>query len=338
MKKESEACELIAEVGVNHNGSQRNAIALIDAAQKAGVNTVKFQVFSAKKLVAHDAPVAEYQAKNVPGATTQTNLLKSLELSWENIKALKRHCDCLGVEFLATAFDEDALTKLVNLGMKRIKIPSGEITNRRFLEHAGGFGLPIILSTGMSTLDEVNNAVSALILAGGVEKNLTLLHCTSLYPASAEDLNLRAIETLKSYFGLKVGYSDHSQGKIAALGAVSLGAVCIEKHITLDNNMPGPDHLASLSVADLDEFVLCIRELERGLGSPIKCPVANELPIQLVARRSIVASTKIKKGDLFSEKNLTAKRPGGGISPMRMPEIIGLTAQRSYDVDEKVEI
>ncbi len=326
---------IIAEIGVNHNGSVKLAMDLVDICADAGVDIVKFQTFSAERLVSKDAPKADYQIK-WDGSGKQFEMLKGLELSESDHRALKRHCVKKEVEFLSTGFDEIDLAMLVKLGIKRIKIPSGEMNNLPLLRVVAGYQLPVLMSTGMASLQEVEKSVAALFQSGLPENYLTILHCTSSYPAPDEDLNLNAIATLKKHFGLAVGYSDHSVGIEASFVAASLGATVIEKHVTLDRNLPGPDHQSSIEPGELRELVRFIRRKDTMMGSGAKKPTSNELANADIARKSIVAKQNIKKGDLLHPENICTKRPGKGLSPMHWDEIIGSKAVKDYVVDEKI--
>ena len=317
---------IIAEVRVNHNGNLDQACQLIDVAAAAGVDIVKFQTFSADRIVLEDTPKAAYQKVN-DGKGTQHSMLKRLELSHNDHLQLIDHCRQMEVEFLSTGFDEISLKMLIDLGIKRVKIPSGEITNKPYLEAAVSHGLPVILSTGMSTLNEVVAAVEVMTKAGLHSEMLTVLHCTSNYPARDEDLNLRAMETLRDEIGVDIGYSDHSEGIAASIVAASMGAVVIEKHITLDRDLPGPDHAASIEPDALKNLVNFIRRKDVMLGSSKKQPSLNELETAKVARKSIVTRTAIKAGEKFTENMLTVKRPGTGLSPMHWDDVIGCTSR-----------
>lgn len=335
MKKNMLSTCIIAEIGVNHNGSVKLAMDLIDICADAGVDVVKFQTFSAVRLVCKDAPKADYQIK-WDGFGEQFEMLKRLELSESDHQALKRHCIKKEVEFLSTGFDEIDLEMLVRLGIKRIKIPSGEMNNLPFLRVVAGYQLPVLMSTGMASLEEVEKSVAALLQSGLSENDITILHCTSSYPAPDEDLNLNAIVTLKKHFGMTIGYSDHSVGIEASVVAATLGAAVIEKHVTLDRNSPGPDHQASIEPSELKDLVKFIRRKDNMLGSSLKKPTPDELLTAAIARKSIVALKNIKKGDLLLPGNICTKRPGTGLSPMHWDEIVGSKAVKDYVVDEKI--
>lgn len=326
----------IVEAGVNHNGSLELAKKLVDEAVFAEADIIKFQTFVAEELVTKSAQKAEYQKKNSNGDRTQYQMLKGLELKKEEFKELKKYCEFKGIEFLSTAFDFKSINFLNELGMSQWKIPSGEITNLPYLIKIAKLGKPIILSTGMSTLDEVEIAVDILKKNGA--EDITLLHCTTEYPAPYADVNLKAMDTLKEKFGCKVGYSDHTEGIEVAIAAVAMGAEVIEKHFTLDKNMDGPDHKASLEPSELRQMIESIRNIELAIGTGEKAPALSEIKNMNIARKSIVANEKIVAGDIFTENNLAVKRPGGGISPMKWFEVIGQKAIRDFEEDEMIEI
>lgn len=327
---------IIAEAGVNHNGDIEIARRLIDAAAEAGADIVKFQTFSADRLVGADAPLAEYQARNLAGATSQHAMLKRLELSTDDHRALIAHADGRGIDFLSTGFDIESVDLLQVLGARWIKVPSGEITNLPYLRHVGGLGKLLLLSTGMATLGEVEEALGALERAGALHADITLLHCTTEYPAPMAEVNLAAMRTLREAFGVSVGYSDHTEGIEVAIAAVALGATVIEKHVTLDRSLPGPDHKASLEPAELKAMVAAIRNVELAMGDGVKRATASEWKNREVARKSIVASRPIRAGEAFSGDNLTVRRPGTGVSPMRWDEVIGRSAPRDFVADEAI--
>lgn len=327
---------IIAEAGVNHNGSVEIAKKLIEKAKDIGADCIKFQTFITENLVTTDAKKADYQVKNTKSETSQFEMLKKLELSFEQFAELKMYCEQIGIDFLSTAFDFDSIEFLTQLGMKFWKIPSGEITNLPYLERIGRTGMPVVLSTGMCDLKETEDAVNVLKSVGC--KNIVIMHCTTEYPAKKEECNLRAMDTLKEAFGFPVGYSDHTEGILAPVIAVSRGAVMIEKHFTLDRSMEGPDHIASLDVEQFAEMVKQIRMTEKALGDGIKKPSEIEILNKKVARKSIVAKCDIKKGEIFTEDNLTVKRPGNGISPMRWHEILGTSSDRDYKKDELISV
>ena len=329
---------IIAEAGVNHNGDLEIAKELIHQAAIAGADLVKFQTFTAAKLLTLEAPKADYQQD--PNALTTSNyeMLESLELSKNDHLELIQECKKHGIEFFSTAFDEASLSFLLELGMSKIKIPSGEITNKPLLEFIAQFDVPVIMSTGMADLNEIQRAIEVLCNNKLTRENITILHCTSQYPASFENINLRAITSMKKKFNLNIGYSDHTLGAEASIAAVCLGATIIEKHITLDSNMPGPDHKASMEPKDFQDMVSAIRNIERGLGNGIKAPTSEELEMRTVARKSLVANKKIEKGEIFTQENLTVKRPGNGVSPMSINEVIGTKAVYSFEENDLIKI
>ena len=312
---------IIAEAGVNHNGSIVLAKQLIEVAANADADAVKFQTFIAEEVVSTDAPKAEYQKQTTDTSETQLDMIKKLELSKEDHQELMDYAEQKNIMFLSTPFDERSVDLLVELEVPLIKISSGEMTNHPFLKYIAKKGLPIILSTGMSTLEEVAEAVSVIKKAG--YKDLTLLHCTSNYPARVEDCNLLAMKTMADRFGVPVGYSDHTPGIYVALAAAAMGACLIEKHFTLDKNLLGPDHRASLEPVELEEMVRGIRLVEKAQGSPVKAPVESELEVRDVARKSIVSKVDIPVGTVITEDMLAFKRPGIGISPKDSNMLIG---------------
>ncbi len=333
---------IIAEAGVNHNGDMDTAKRLVDAAAEAGADAVKFQMFKADKLAAADATMAEYQKKNIGAADSQQNMLSKLELGETEHIELQKYCEERGIDFLSSPFDIDSMRFLLSIGMGIIKIPSGEITNFPYLKEAAKSNKRIILSTGMCTMDEVRDAVGVLEeysdgLMATVGR-LTLLHCNTQYPTPYEDVNLSAMMTLNTEFGCEVGYSDHTLGIEVPIAAVAMGATVIEKHFTLDRSMEGPDHKASLEPDELKAMVSSIRHIEAALGDGIKRVTDSERANIAIARKSIVAAKEIMSGDIFTEENITTKRPGDGISPMRWNEIIGSKAARDYKADEKIEL
>ena len=323
---------IIAEAGVNHNGSLDSAIGLVDAAADAGADAVKFQTFSADRLVSKTAQKAEYQKAATGADESQYEMLKRLELSDVAHLAIAEHCRKRGIMFLSTAFDCDGVRYLDTLGMPIFKIPSGEITNLPYLRTVSSCGKPMILSTGMSTMDEIRAAVSVL----GESRDITLLHCTTEYPCPFSSVNLTAMVTMRKEFGLPVGYSDHTLGIEVPIAAVAIGARVIEKHFTLDRNQEGPDHKASLEPGELAKMVMAIRNVESALGNGIKTPAEVELKNIAVARKSIVARVPIRKGELFTEDNLSVKRPGTGLSPMLWDKVLGTVASRDYAEDEEI--
>lgn len=334
---------IIAEAGVNHNGDIALAKKLIDIAAKAGVDAVKFQTFSTEKLISRFAKKAAYQKKGTRDTETQFEMAKRLELGFTDFRRLKTYTKKKGIIFLSTAFDFESADFLAGLDLPVFKIPSGEITHRAFLTHIAAKGKPILLSTGMSTLAEVDNAIRWIMereRTVDVEDYfppLTLMHCVSNYPAAYENTNLRAIATMREAFKLPVGLSDHSEGIEIALAAVALGATVIEKHFTIDKSLEGPDHRASLDGDELSALVAGIRHIEAAMGDGIKRPVASEAEIALVARRSIVARCAITRGVKISPSMLTAKRPGTGIAPCDIHLVVGRTARRTIEEDQVIE-
>lgn len=351
---------VIAEAGVNHNGSLDRAHQLVDAAADAGADAVKFQTFKASRLASAAAPKAAYQARETGAAESQLQMLQALELSESDHHELMRHCAQRRIEFLSSPFDEESLALLVKLGVKRLKLGSGELTNAPILIAAARSGLPLLLSTGMATLVEVGEALAALSYGrtrpgaapsraafasawaepegrDWVRANVTLLHCTTEYPSPADQTNLRAMHTMRETFAVPCGYSDHTVGDAACLAAVALGAVVIEKHVTLDRNLPGPDHKASIEPADLKRLIDGIRTVEAALGDGIKAPVPAEIPNMAVARKSVVAAKPIAKGERITIDQLTVKRPGTGRSPFELWDVAGSIARRDYAVDDLLD-
>lgn len=326
---------IIAEAGVNHNGSFELACKLVDAAKTAGVDCIKFQTFKAKNLVSHSAQKAEYQ-KDTTGGGSQIDMLKKLELSYDEFLKLKAYCDEKGICFLSTPFDFESIEFLNSIDMPFWKIPSGEITNYPYLVNLARTGKPIVMSTGMCEMKEIETAIKVLTKNG--TKEIKLLHCNTEYPTPFEDVNLKAMETMRDAFGFEVGYSDHTKGIEAPIAAAALGATVIEKHFTLDRNMQGPDHKASLEPDELSAMVKAIRHIEAALGNGDKRPSPSECKNLAVARKSIVAKRKIQAGELFTEENITVKRPGTGINPMRWNEVIGTKALRDFEEDERIEL
>ena len=328
---------IIAEAGVNHNGNIEIAKKLIDVAADAGVDYVKFQTFKAKNLVTKNTAKAEYQLKNTGNNESQYDMLKRLELSYEDHVELINYCSFKKVNFLSTGFDIESLKMLFDLGIDLIKIPSGEISNVPLLRFIGSKNKDVIVSTGMSTMEEIELSISFLISAGQDKNKITVLHCNTDYPTPFEDVNLRAMLTIKDSLGVKIGYSDHTLGIEVPIAAVTLGAILIEKHFTIDRNLSGPDQKASLEPIELKSMVSSIRNIENALGNAIKMPTPSESKNLHIARKSIVALCNIKKGELFTEKNLTVKRPGNGISPYKWDDIIGKEAKRDYNLDDLIE-
>ncbi len=352
---------IIAEAGVNHNGDEKLAFELVDAAHQAGADIVKFQTFKAKNLVTAAAKQAEYQVANTQKQESQLAMLSRLELSYEAHHELVKHCESLGIEFLSTAFDSESLAFLVNdLGLTRLKLPSGELTNAPLvLEHART-GCDLIVSTGMATLSEIEMALGVIAFGytsshddlpsvqafqqayasaagqAALKQKVTILHCTTEYPAPMAEINLRAMDTLGHAFDLPAGYSDHSEGITIPVAAVARGAVLIEKHFTLDKNMEGPDHKASLEPQELTAMVTAIRQVEAALGSAVKTPTVSEVKNKAVARKSLIAARDIAEGESFTADNLTIKRPGSGMSPYRYWELLERHASRAYQAGDLI--
>lgn len=329
---------IIAEAGVNHNGKIKIAKKLIEVAADSGADYVKFQSFKAERLVTSSAPKADYQKENTSPYESQLNMLKKIELKIEDYVELLAYSKECGIKIFSTAFDVYFVDQLQNLGQDVFKIPSGEITNLPLLRRIGGLRKRVLLSTGMSDLTEVESALNIIINCGTSKNEVTVLHCTSAYPAPFQDLNLRAIEGMKKKLGVNIGYSDHSIGIAAPIAAVSIGATVIEKHFTLNKKLPGPDHKASLNPRELKSMVSAIRNIEAALGNDEKIVTPSEINNRMIARKSIVASKIILKGDFFTEENLTTKRPGTGISPMLWYEIIGTRASKNYYKDEAISL
>lgn len=331
---------IIAEAGVNHNGSIDMAKQLVLKAKEAGVDYIKFQTFKASKLVTKSAKQAEYQQKNIGnGEDSQYQMLKKLELSPEEHQILIDYCNELGIKFFSTAFDFDSIDYLYSLNLGLWKIPSGEVTNYPFLKRIAANNEKTILSTGMCDMQDVKNAVEALYKNGLSKENLILLHCNTEYPTPFEDVNLKAMDALRSEFGVEVGYSDHTKGIEVPIAAVALGATVIEKHFTLDRTLSGPDHKASLEPDELKAMVSAIRNIEKAVGGDgTKHVSESERKNIAIARKSIVAACDIKAGEILTEDNLTVKRPGSGISPMRWEEVIGKKAKRDFSEDDLIEI
>lgn len=326
---------VIAEAGVNHNGSMEIAKKLVDAAAESGADAVKFQTFKAESLASKTAPKAEYQLEMTDKAETQYGMLKKLELTRQMHEGLMEYCKKKEIMFLSTPFDPDSIKMLADLGLPMFKIPSGEVTNLPYLRKIASYNKKIILSTGMSSMDEVKAAVK--VLKDGGADDITLLHCNTQYPTPASDANLMAMAKMREELGLPVGYSDHTQGIEIPIAAAALGAAVIEKHFTLDRNMEGPDHKASLVPHELKQMVEGIRKIELALGDGIKRVSESEKANVDIARKSIVAARSIKKGEKLTEENLAVKRPGSGISPMRWDDVIGKTADSDYEPDGMIE-
>ena len=331
-------CLVIAEAGVNHNGDLALAKALIDAAADAGADLVKFQTFCAEALATAQANMAQYQTANSGSATTQLEMLRQFELRHEDHEPLIAHCNTRGVGFFSTAFDIGGLDLLHRLGAKRYKVPSGEITNLPYLRHMASFYMPVILSTGMCNLGEIEEAIDAMETAGLPRDLITVLHCNTEYPTPLRDVNLNAMISIKTAFGVAVGYSDHTLGIEVPIAAVALGATVIEKHLTLSRDMPGPDHKASLEPTEFAAMVRSVRNIELAMGSGIKRPSESERKNIPIARKSLVAVAPIRAGEPLSNLNIGAKRPGTGLSLMLWDEVVGRLARRDFAVDDLIEI
>jgi N,N'-diacetyllegionaminate synthase len=329
---------IIAEAGVNHNGDMSIAMDLIDAAAEAGADFIKFQTFKADKLVTKTAKKAFYQIRSEKYSCTQYQMLKRLELNHEMHQQLMERCKQNNISFLSSGFDIDSIDYLISMDIALLKIPSGEITNLPYLRRIGKAKKSIILSTGMANTQEIQNAITVLTQSGASKEDLTILHCNTEYPTPMADVNLLAMCSIKNQFKTKVGYSDHTIGMEVPISAVALGATVIEKHFTLNRNLDGPDHKASLQPDELSEMVRCIRNIQIALGDGIKQPSFSERKNIPVVRKSIVTSSDIKKGERFTEKNLCVKRPGTGVSPMRWDEVLSEYADRDYAQDELISL
>lgn len=331
---------VIAEAGVNHNGSLDMALRLVDAAADAGADAVKFQTFRAEKLVSRDAAKAEYQKVTTGNTESQFEMIRKLELDCDAHEQLSRHCRKRGILFTSTPFDEDSIRLLAGMDMPFFKVPSGELTNPVHLRNIASQGLPVYLSTGMANLGEIEAALVVLEEAGLARGKVTLLHCTTEYPTPYAEVNLRAMASMRAAFpGVAgIGYSDHTPGIEIPLAAVAMGATVIEKHFTLDRNLPGPDHQASLEPGELAAMVRGIRIISEAMGSGIKAPSLSERKNMSVARRSIMAACPIRKGEPFTPENLVIKRPGTGLSPMFWDRLMGLEARRDYAPNEMIEL
>ena len=327
---------IIAEAGVNHNGSLDLAKKLIDVASESGADAVKFQTFKAEKLVSKNAQKADYQKQTTNKTESQFDMIKKLELDMDTHKELISYCRSKNIMFLSTPFDHDSIELLNDLGLEIFKIPSGEITNLPYLRHIGKLNKKVILSTGMADIGEIEDALDILINTGTKKENITILHANTMYPTPMEDVNLKAMVTIGNTFDIAYGYSDHTLGIEVDIAAVALGACCVEKHFTLDKMMEGPDHKASLEPHELKSMIKAIRNIELALGSCVKKPSKSEIPNMQIARKSIVAKIEIKKGDKLSEENITIKRPGNGINPMRWDEVVGTIAAKDYKEDELI--
>lgn len=330
---------IIAEAGVNHNGDIELARQLVRAAAEAGADMVKFQTFQARKITAAHAPKAEYQKQTTGESESQRDMIARLELSRADHELLILECEAAGIRFFSTGFDEDSLDMLIELGIDQIKIPSGEVTNLPLLRHIAGQGLPVLLSTGMADLADIEAAIGVLETGGVPRDRITVLHCNTEYPTPMRNVNLPAMANIGAAFGVTVGYSDHTMGIELPIAAVALGATVIEKHLTLDRALPGPDHRASLEPEEFARMVQAIRNIEQAVsGDGIKRPSPSETANRTIARKSIVAARAIASGETFSVDNLAAKRPGTGISPMRWDEVVGRAARRAFAADELIEL
>ena len=325
---------IIAEAGVNHNGNLDTAFRMVDAACKAGADIIKFQTAVPEAVVSKFAPKADYQKKTTDKNESQLEMIKKIHLKLEEYIPLKEYCEKKRIRFLSTPFDLESIHFLNELGMDIWKIPSGEINNYPYLLEIAKTKKPVIMSTGMSTLDEIGQAIQVL-RSNGTTK-ITLLHCTTEYPTAYEDVNLSAMQMMRMHFNCEIGYSDHTLGIAVPVAAVAMGAAIIEKHFTLDKKMQGPDHKASLEPVELREMIKQIRNIEKAIGRGVKEPAASEIKNIVIARKSIVAKRRIVKGEVFTEQNLTTKRPGNGISPMEWCNIIGTAAKRDYEEDEQI--
>lgn len=329
---------VIAEAGVNHNGDVALAKKLCDAAREAGADIVKFQLFRTEAIVTREASQADYQRENTGQAESQYDMLKKLELSSAQMLAVKEHCERIGIEFLATPDDDASLDDLVAWGVRLIKVGSGETTNVPFLRRIGATKKPVILSTGMTTLAEVEGALNALVEGGAERSSITILHCTTAYPTPWNEVNLRAMDTLRAAFQLPVGFSDHTMGIDVPLAAVALGATVIEKHFTLDRAMEGPDHKASITPVELSALVLGVRRVEQALGTGLKIPTASEVGNRSVVRKVIVAAKAIERGEVLGAANLTVKRAATGLSAVLWDHVAGRAASRAFRIDEAIEL
>jgi len=329
---------LIAEAGVNHNGSLDRALQLVDMAAVCGADAVKFQTFRAERLVARDAPKARYQQETTGAGEGQFAMLRRLELDMSAYLQLRDRCQERGLLFLSSPFDIESALALHELGMRRYKIASGEITNRPLVECIGRQAEEVLLSTGMADMEEVGAALAVLDEVGLDRSRVTVLHCTTEYPAPFDEVNLRAMLTMGKEFGVRTGYSDHTPGIEIPVAAAALGARVLEKHFTLDKSLPGPDHRASLDPGEFAAMARAVRNVEAALGNGVKRPTASELPNRQVARKSIVAAQAIRLGELFSVENLTTKRPGNGVSPMLWHEVLGRPARRDYRIDDMIDL
>ncbi len=329
---------IIAEAGVNHNGSLELAMRLVDAAKAAGADAVKFQSFKAGKLVSKKAQKAAYQKKTSDSSESQYDMLRRMELNESDHGEIIAHCKKRNIEFLSSPFDLDSIELLNRMGIRKFKIPSGEITNLPYLRKVGALKGKVILSTGMADLGEIEDAIDVLVSAGTDRGNITVLHCNTEYPTPYRDVNLRAMVTIADSLKVRVGYSDHTSGIQVPIAAAAMGAEIIEKHLTLDRTMPGPDHKASLEPSEFAEMVRSIRNIEEALGDGLKKPSVSEMRNIRVVRKSIVAIKAIRKGQEFTSENIGVKRPGTGISPMRWDEVVGKKAKRDFVTDEPIDL
>ena len=334
----TEDVKIIAEAGVNHNGDIKLAKKMVEVAADAGADYIKFQTFNAKRQVTKNARKAHYQLKNTNNIETQYEMLSRLEMTEEMHYQLKNHADSNSIGFLSTGFDIQSIDFLVNLGQDYLKVPSGEITNLPYLQHIAEIGKPIILSTGMANMGEIEAALEILESVRVSRSQITILHCTTEYPAPAEEVNLKAINTIRTAFNVNVGYSDHTCGIEIAGAAVALGATMIEKHFTLDRGLPGPDHQASLEPEELKKMILSIRNIELAMGDGVKRLSSSEIKNKPIIRKSLVAKTAISSGEIFTLENLTVKRPGTGLSPMRWAEVVGKKAVRDFLPEDLIEL
>lgn len=328
---------IVAEAGVNHNGSLERALQMCRVAREANCDAIKFQTFKAEAVVTAAAAKADYQQSNT-GDGSQLEMIRALELPWDAFVELEKECRRLGIQFLSTAFDNVSLGLLNDLGVPLHKVPSGEITNLPYLRQMGSYRKPVFLSTGMSGLGDIEAAIGALEQSGTLRNQITVLHCNTEYPTPMVDVNLRAMKAIEAAFGVSTGYSDHTEGIAVAIAAVALGATAIEKHFTLDRSLPGPDHKASLEPDELRQMVAAIRNIEQALGDGIKKASPSEVKNRTIARRSLVAARAVKAGEVFSQSNLTAKRPATGLSPMLWDEVVGRVARRDFAADEVIEL
>ncbi|MFH1593959.1 MAG: N-acetylneuraminate synthase [Candidatus Omnitrophota bacterium] len=329
---------MIAEAGVNHNGSVKTAKRMVDVAARAGADAVKFQTFKAERVASAAAPKARYQKSRSGAKESQLDMLKRLELDVKTHRELIGHCKARGIEFLSSPFDLESVELLKDLKLKRLKIPSGELTNLPYLKKVGSLRKEIILSTGMANLSDIDSAVNILVESGTSKEKITVLHCNTAYPTPYEDANLKAMLTIKDVLNVKIGYSDHTSGIEAAVAAVALGASIIEKHFTLNKNAKGPDHKASVEPGELKRMISAIRNVERALGDGVKRVSGSEMRNRSIVRKSIIAAKPIRRGELFVSGNVTTKRPATGISAMEWNDVLGRAAKRDFKKDEFIEL